>query len=132
MTESAGLTGDDVVLIIEALDAFIAAGRNPAAHERQDYYDFKVLRSKLADGVGMNDNDSARYWLQSVLRIERDGFTAALTAKMFELLEDQGLTRRSLRENLVRAMQDCRDHQFYRRGALVSPGYHATNPPPKL
>ena len=97
MSDHSTLSGDDYVLLIETLDAYIALGRDPAPHERQDYYDFKVLRAKLADGVGMNADDNARHWLGGVLRLEREAFVAALTGKMFRLLEDSRLTRRSLR-----------------------------------
>ena len=57
---------------------------------------------------------------------------AALTGKMFRLLEDRLLTRRTLRNEMVRAMQECREFQFYKRGARPMPPHHATNPPPSL
>ena len=132
MSNQLTLSGDDYVLLMEALDAYITAGRDPAPSERYDYYDFKVLRAKLADGVGMNADDNARHWLSSILRLEREAFTAALTGKMFRLLEDRLLTRRTLRNEMVRAMQECRDFQFYKRGARLMPAHHATNPPPNL
>jgi hypothetical protein len=125
-------TEDDIVLIIEALDAYIRAGREPAAWERQDYYEFRVLRAKLAEGVGMCSDDDARNWLERVLKIEREAFAAALTSKMFDLLKNPSLTRRTLREGLVNAMGHCREFQFYKRGARTSPSYGATNPPPPL
>jgi hypothetical protein len=126
------LTGDDYLLIIEALEAYIAAGRNPVSHERQDYHDFHMLRAKLTNAVGMHHDDNARWWLTMVLLIEREAFSAALTKKIFDLLKDQGLTRRTLRDGLLNAMSACREHQFYKRGARTSPSYHATNPPPDL
>ena len=69
--------------------------------------------------------------LYGVLRLEREAFTAALDGKMLRLLEDRLLTRRTLRNEMVRAMQEGREFQFYRRGARLTPAHHATNPPPK-
>jgi len=86
----------------------------------------------MADGVGMNADDNARHWLSSVLRLEREAFTAALTGKMFRLLEDQLLTRRTLRNEMVRAMQERREFQFYKCGARLMPVNQATNRSPNL
>ena len=57
---------------------------------------------------------------------------AALTGKMFRLLEVRPLTRRTLRNEVILAMQECRDFQFYKRGARLMLPQHATNAPPNL
>jgi hypothetical protein len=80
----------------------------------------------------MNADDHAIHWLGSVLRLEREAFVAALTGKMFRLLKDRLLTRRTLRNGMVQAMQECREFQFYKRGASLIPAHHATNAPPNL
>ena len=38
------LTGADYLPVMEVLDCYIRAGRNPSPHERHDYRDFQMLR----------------------------------------------------------------------------------------
>ena len=66
MTNETGLiSGEDVLLIIEALDEYAKRGRDPAPHERKDYGDFERLRARLKLNLDMEWSASARWWLRA-------------------------------------------------------------------
>ena len=115
------ITGDDIILIIEAVEFYVANGRRPAPHQRQDYEAFTALSRRLRQLLGMHPASGPRWWLQSVLSLEREGFAAALSAKMFALLKQPDLTRRQFREEMGKAIRSCRDIQFYKTGEQVAP-----------
>jgi hypothetical protein len=130
--EDQSLTGDDVLLIIEALDAYIFRGRDAPPWERQDYDDFALLRARLNEHVGMSMDDQARQWLRIVLGVECEGQSAASLSKMLTLLSEPTLKRGDFRQAMVKALRISREFQFYKPSARVTSAYHATNRAPEL
>jgi hypothetical protein len=111
--ESGLISGDDVLLIIEALDEYAKRGRNPAPHERKDYQDFERLSARLKMNIAMAWSEGSRWWLQGVLRRERECLTDELKNRMISLLSaPRPMTRGQLRKAFLEAIADLRDVTF--------------------
>jgi hypothetical protein len=111
--ERDGLTGEEIVLLIEALDALIPFSEDTAftasPEERARWAPYSGVRSRLKQAVGMSFYDPARGWLDAELRRERIALTDKLHTRLAELLREEGATRRSLREGFVAAIRDLRE-----------------------
>jgi hypothetical protein len=127
------LSGEDLVLIVEALDAFIP--RRPqdvAPHERHDYEGFLRLKARLREHVGMHLSDSPRWWLTQVLRAERTALSQALLAYLLKQMGREKITRGEFRDALVYALSTLSDFQFFKPGVSLTPNLFAINKPPEL
>jgi hypothetical protein len=125
------LTGDDLLLLIEALDAFmpphgslsVAWGSSPPWTDEQmaRYGPFALLRYRLAQAVGMGFYDTGRTFLDAALRDERYALTDALHGRMTTLLKDAALRRGEFRAGMIRAFQELRDVRYYKVKAALEP-----------
>ena len=117
------LTGDEILLLVEALDAFMpprgtespAWGQSPpwTAEQKARYEPFATLRYRLAHAAGMGFYDKGRTFLDTALEHERVALTEALHSRLVKLLTHDGLTRRQLREGMIAAFRELRDVRYY-------------------
>lgn len=123
ITDNASLSGADLLLLVEALDAFIppqgsgsiAWGSSPpwTEEQRQRFEPFALLRYRLAEAVGMGFFDTGRTFLDNALREERQALIQAVRVRLSALLEQEGLTRRQLRDGMIPAYRELVEHRFY-------------------
>jgi hypothetical protein len=113
MSDEDGLSGAEIVLLIEALDALIPFGEDTAHtvpwEERERWASYSALRHRLKEAVRMSFYDSARGWLDAELRQERVALTDALHTRLAALLRDPAANRRSVRHGFAVAIQELRE-----------------------
>jgi hypothetical protein len=111
VSDEEGLSGAEIVLLIEALDALIPFGEDTAYtvpwEERERWAPYSTLRHRLKEAVRMSFDDGARGWLDTELSRERIALTDKLNALFEALLRDPGAHRRSMRHGFVAAIRSC-------------------------
>jgi hypothetical protein len=116
------LTGEEVVLLIEALDALLPQKeenqRLMTDEERDRWAPYWMLRRRLKSAVQMSFYDSAHGWLENELRRERISLTDALHTRLAALLRDPAANRRSVRHGFVAAIQELREKRHSTRRPL--------------
>ena len=104
------LTGEEVVLRIEALDALIPftdqTRHIATANERFEFQSHHLLGAKLKSAIRMSFYDHARGWLDRELIRERRALSDRLFARLVELMKELGATRRSVREGYAATMRE--------------------------
>ena len=107
------LSGADVVMLIEALDALLPEReenqRFMSAEDCSRWAPYWQLRRRLKEAIQMSFYDSARGWLDAELRRERIALTDALHARFEALLRDPSANQRSIRHGFVAAVQELRE-----------------------
>jgi hypothetical protein len=111
-SDAQDLTGPEIVLLIEVLDAIIPF-RDDARHvatevERHRWQAHHLLRSKLKAAVHMSFYDRASGWLEAELARERQALTDKLASRLAELMREPGATRRSVREGFLAFARELR------------------------
>ena len=108
-----GLSGEEIVLLIEALDALIPyseeSQRVMSDEERRRWTSHWQLRRRLKEAIHMSFYDTASGWLDAELRRERIALTDALHTRLAALLRDPNAGRRSVRHGFVAAIQELRE-----------------------
>jgi hypothetical protein len=113
----AQLSGEDVLLLLEALEAFLPspeAGGEWAklpVEEREHWQPYTALRRRLKNQAGMSFFDRPGRWLEDELRRERNGFGDKLFSRLAELLRDPRATRRRVREGFSAALRELREER---------------------
>jgi hypothetical protein len=111
--DTAALTGAEVLLLIEALDALIPFKEEYAHHrtaaERERWLPHSMLRARLKKGLHMSFYDTASGWLEAELARERISLSDKLFTRLCELIEAPGASRRSVREGYAAAMRELRE-----------------------
>jgi hypothetical protein len=115
------LTPGEILLLIEALDAFVPARgghawgmRKPwTEDDKERFRPYAALRLRLRHQAGMGFYDEGRTFLDSALREELYELTDKLHARMSDLLKQPGLTCGQFRAGMVAALQDLRDVRHY-------------------
>ena len=108
-----GLSGPEIVLLIEALDALIPF-REDTAHgysdqERERWLPYSLLRGRLKDQIHMSFYDAARGWLDAELARERLALSDKLFSSLCELMRVPGATPRSVRDGYTATMRELRE-----------------------
>ena len=113
MGEPDTLSGEEVVLLIEALDALLPQReenqRLMTDEERERWAPYWLLRRRLKSAIRMSFYDTAQGLLESELRRERIALADALHTRFEALLRDPAANRRSLRIGFVAAVQELRE-----------------------
>ena len=111
--ESDRLSGPEIVLLIEALDAMIPFTEETrylsSKVDRHTWRDQDALRQKLKQAVGMSFYDHAKGWLDGELRREREAVTERLFSRLSELMHEPGATRRTVREGFVAMVREVKE-----------------------
>src|SRR5262245_44150263 len=107
------LTGEEIVMLIEALDAMLGpedAGLPGRAQELPvDLQPFWGLRRRLKEAVRVSFYDTGRGWLAAELSREREATGEKLLNKLYELLADPKATRKSIKLDFGRYSREMRD-----------------------
>ena len=112
-TEKSELDGGEIVMIIEALDAFLPFAEDTrlwselSPEERERWMPYRVLRGRLKEAVHMSFYDRARNWLDSELRAEHIALTDKLHTRLAELPREPGASRRTVREGSSGRSRSC-------------------------
>ena len=110
-----GLSGAEMVLLIEALDDLIPFREETAYVEslevRERWTQYCELRRRLKDAVHMSFYSTANGWLDDELRRERVALTDALHTRLAALIRDPNANRRSVRHGFVAAVQELRERR---------------------
>ena len=113
MGEQDTLSGEEVVLLIEAPDALLPQReenqRLMTDEEREQWAPYCLLRRRLKAAVRMSFYDTAYGWLDRELHRERIALTDALHTSLAALLRDPAANRRSVRHGFVAAIQELRE-----------------------
>jgi hypothetical protein len=115
LSENDALSGDEIVLLVEALDKLIPFPEDTAHAEKAEvrfvWMPYTRLRRRLKEAVRMSFYDRARGWLDSELRRERIALTDKLHSRLAELMRDPKATRRTVREGFVAAIRELREER---------------------
>ena len=108
-SEDTTLSGPEIVLLIEALDAVIPFPENlrhtATEVDRYVWQEHHNLRRKLKASVGMSFYDRSKGWLDEELRRERNATAEHLFTALGELLRQPGATRRSVKAGFGAAVK---------------------------
>ena len=115
--EAEGLSGPEIVMLIEGMDALTKAGegndywRRASQADRERWMPHRQLRAKLKGQVHMSFYDYAARWLDSELYRERLELTQNLLGRLNGLLRDERQHGVAL-EKAIAAINELREtHQ---------------------
>ena len=110
------LTGPEIVMLVEALDALLPSQEGRGAwsehmngSELAHWAPYRQLRSRLKRVVHLSFYDGAAHWLESELREERFAITDKLFSRVCELLGDTKTNRRTVREAYSATSRELRE-----------------------
>jgi hypothetical protein len=115
VAENNQLTGDDVLMVIEALEAFAPLRKAGEPWPDEKWWPYLELRERLRDALDMYLFDDVKNWCSMQQRNEREAVLDEVHRRLTKLLEEPGLTRRSLRDGMRLALQRTRERQWCER-----------------
>jgi hypothetical protein len=109
------LTGDEVRMVVEAPEAFAPLRKAGDPWPDEKWWPYLQLRERLRDALSMYHFDDVKTWCSVQQRSEREGVTDEVHRRLTKLLQEPGLTRRTLCEWMRLALREIRERQWYER-----------------
>jgi hypothetical protein len=115
VAENNQLTGDEVLMLVEALEAFAPLRKAGDPWPDEKWWPYLELRERLRDALGMHLFDDVKTWCGIQQRNEREAVLDEVHRRLTKLLEEPGLTRRTLRDGMRLALREIKERQWYER-----------------
>ena len=115
MTEPGLLTASEVLMLLEGLDKLIpfeegsVGWKSLSQEEIQSWTEYRQLRRRLQEHMGMRMHETARGWLSDQLRRERMAVLEHLQRTVWQALKEPQMTRSELRRRFVETMRKCQE-----------------------
>jgi hypothetical protein len=115
VAENNQLTGNDVLLLVEALEAFVPLRKAGDPWPDEKWWPYLELRDRLRDALGMHLFDDVKTWCGIQQSNEREAVLDEVHRRLTKPLEEPGLTKRTLRDGMRMALREIKERQWYER-----------------